>query len=520
MSNSLIIKAKCPVCDKTAVEVRRIKLGASKLVSLICGHMVSESVLSGTDYSSIKSGTKSLMPYQIDGVKFVEGSNARCLIGDEQGLGKTIQAIATLKLHGDTLFPAIIVTKTTIKQQWMHEILAWSVSQKVQVITSSSSIALPGFDIYVVTYDLLKTDKVFGLITPKSLILDECQAIKNHLSGRAKSVQRLVSTHGIEHIIGLSGTPIKNHAGEYFTILNLLNPKLFPEYSRYLRNHVVTTDYHWSGAKCGGLSNPEHFHELTKDFIIRRTKEEVLPDLPKLSRNFSHTSFEDKKFKTAYEQALKELDELFYAEETSSTMTNMLAVMTKMRQITGISKVEPCVDYVVDFLLSTERKIVVFVHHHIVASMLEDNLNKWLVDGGYNKCLTISADQSAEGRAENARLFSLPENRVLIASTLAAGEGLNLQFCSDAIMLERQWNPANEEQAESRFHRFGQINPVSVNYLIASETIDEYFSELVEKKRAIVAQTLDGKEMNWETNSLMKELAAILVAKGTKKWTL
>lgn len=87
-------------------------------------------------------------------------------------------------------------------------------------------------------------------------------------------------------------------------------------------------------------------------------------------------------------------------------------------------------------------------------------------------------------------------------------------------MLERQWNPANEEQAESRFHRFGQLNPVAVNYLIATETIDEYFSELVEKKRAIVAQTLDGKEVAWETNSLMKELAAILVQKGTKKWSL
>jgi len=267
---SLIIKAKCPVCDKVAVEVRKVKIGQTKLISLQCGHMVSESVLNTTNYASIKSGNKTLMPYQIDGVKFVENSNGRCLIGDEQGLGKTIQAIASLKLHSDILCPAVVVTKTTIKQQWMHEIINWNVTNKIQVITSSSSTALPGFDIYIITYDMLKSENIFAFVKPVCIILDECQAIKNHLSGRAKAVQKLVINHNIQHVIGLSGTPIKNHAGEYFTVLNLLNPKMFPEYNRYLRDHVVTSDYHWTGAKCGGLSNPERFHQITADFIIRR----------------------------------------------------------------------------------------------------------------------------------------------------------------------------------------------------------------------------------------------------------
>jgi len=111
-------------------------------------------------------------------------------------------------------------------------------------------------------------------------------------------------------------------------------------------------------------------------------------------------------------------------------------------------------------------------------------------------------------------------SRIMIASTLAAGEGLNLQFCADAVMLERQWNPANEEQAEGRFHRFGQLHPVTVTYMIASETIDEYFTELVEQKRAIVGSTLDNKDIQWDQNSLMTELAQILVTKGKKSWKL
>ena len=108
----------------------------------------------------------------------------------------------------------------------------------------------------------------------------------------------------------------------------------------------------------------------------------------------------------------------------------------------------------------------------------------------------------------------------MIASTQAAGEGLNLQFCSDSIMLERQWNPPREEQAEARFHRFGQMNSVSVTYMIASGTIDEYFTELVEHKRAIIAETMDNREIKWEENSLMKELAQILVTSGREKWKL
>jgi len=95
-----------------------------------------------------------------------------------------------------------------------------------------------------------------------------------------------------------------------------------------------------------------------------------------------------------------------------------------------------------------------------------------------------------------------------------------LQFCSDAVMLERQWNPANEEQAEARFHRFGQENNVFVTYMLATGTIDEYFTELVEKKRSIVAGALDKKELVWEESNLMKELTTALLTRGRERWKL
>lgn len=522
MPKSLIIKSNCPTCGKLAVEKSRLKLSnsTSVLISLQCGHIISEEKLISTDYNSIKSSdNKSLMDYQVTAVKFVEESGANCLIADEQGLGKTLESLAVLSLHKSSLCPAVIVTKTTIKQQWMYEIIRWTRSNLVQILSSSKETALPGMDFYIVTYDIIKNDKAFRLVNIRTLVLDECQAIKNHLSARAKAVQNLKVNHNIEHIIGLSGTPIKNHAGEYFTILNLLRPTLFPEYNSYLRRFC---DSYSSGGmydKIGGLKNPELFREMTQDFIIRRTKDEVLKDLPKLSRNFYHCSM-DSKFGKAYSIALKELEELFYSEESPENSANQLAVMNKLRQITGISKVIECVDFVIDYLLSNDRPIVIFTHHNDVRTLLELQLNDWLSAGNYDKVLMLTSDLSGERRADIVEAFKNKKSRILIASTLSSGEGLNLQFCSDAIMLERQWNPANEEQAEARFHRFGQENPVTITYMIASETIDEYFTALVEKKREIVASALDGKTIEWESSSLMKELASILVTKGKKSWQL
>jgi SNF2 family DNA or RNA helicase len=120
---------------------------------------------------------------------------------------------------------------------------------------------------------------------------------------------------------------------------------------------------------------------------------------------------------------------------------------------------------------------------------------------------------------ETVAKFWRDEFRVMVASTLAAGEGLNLQCCSDCIMMERQWNPPKEEQAESRFIRIGQLaNKITATYFIAVATVDEFFADLVEQKRSIFGSTIDGIESKWNESDLLKELAEILAQKGGKKW--
>jgi len=526
MSLTSIVKLECPVCHKLAIEESRLKIGKTSLVKLQCGHLTNFEMLvkEESDYDNLifADGAKP-RPYQIDAIKFAENSGIKCIIADEQGLGKTIEALCLIKLHPEKLLPLVYVCPTTVKLQVMREIHricgpANSPEYLTQVIQSGKEKAMPGFKIYIITFDMLKKEDVFEYVPDiKTIIIDECQRIKNHLSDRAKAVQRIASK--CEHIIPMSGTPIKNNAGEYFTVLNLVAPTRFPHYQTYLDRYCNAYDDFYS-TKIGGLKDASRFHDMTKDIVIRRTKAEVLPDLPPLDRKFFHVEL-DAKLNKAYAKALEELDELIYAEDADSFKDSgaMIAVMSKLRHITGISKIPDCVEFTTEYLLSTTRKLVIFTHHTDVADILKVKLNDYLKPIG-DEVLHLHSGLDANKRAQLVMDFEKNKNRVMIASTLAAGEGLNLQFCSDAIMLERQWNPANEEQAEARFHRFGQLNSVTVTYLLASGTIDEYFTELVERKRAIVAQTMDNKEVQWEQASLMKELATMLSTKGREKWRL
>ncbi len=150
--------------------------------------------------------------------------------------------------------------------------------------------------------------------------------------------------------------------------------------------------------------------------------------------------------------------------------------------------------------------------------LVEQQLNTWLADGGFGRCLLLHSGLSGDDRSELVKQFKEDDTRRVLVCMFT--EGLNLQFCSDAIILERQWTPKKEEQVEDRFHRFGQLNSVTITYMIASGTIDDFLTELVEVKRARIAATMDNQEIEWDQQSLMRELAETLITRGRKAWSL
>jgi SNF2 family DNA or RNA helicase len=286
---------------------------------------------------------------------------------------------------------------------------------------------------------------------------------------------------------------------------------MFPGLRHFELNHV---DYYWNGKgyKAGGIKYPERFLEKTKDFIIRRTRKEVLPDLPSISRDYKYYPISDK-VKLAYGKRVRELSTFLDEERGNDFQVNLIAMLGILRHLTGLAKIEPVLEYTLDFIENDENspKIVIFHHHIDVGDIIENKLLESKVG-----ILRIKSSQDAGTRQDQIDEFkSNPLKQVLLIPTLAGGEGINLQFCSHAIIMEREWNPANEEQAEGRFSRIGsEASHIQVVYPVATGTIDEYFAEIVERKREIVGVTLDGySPTTWDNSSIMLDLAEKVVNK-------
>jgi SNF2 family DNA or RNA helicase len=310
----------------------------------------------------------------------------------------------------------------------------------------------------------------------------------------------------------LSGTPILNNAKEYFPILNMLQPDKFPNESSYIMRWC---DSYFSGGiqKVGGIRDPKAFKDFTSDFIIRRTRSEVLPDLPTVDRRFKYEELGEK-VEEAYKAEFKKFQDFYYGLDGSSTFErdgNILAYLSKMRHLTGIAKIPGVVDFAEEFLKETDRKLVIFTHHIDVARELVERIACFA-----NSSLIYCPSPVDPKLIEQ---FHLPESRILIGNTLSLGEGHNLQCCSDFILMEREWNPGKEEQAEGRFPRPGQKeDKITGTYFTAVGTVDETLAEIVEQKRANFSSIMDGVLVKWNESQIIKELAEVLAMNGGKKW--
>lgn len=528
---------QCPTCKETAVEVSHSDFGDYKFVKLKCGHFVKSEHVGGqadqVDQTQIKSlDGKEVYPFQYDGIKFCETAGLRAHIGDEQGLGKTIQACALIKLHHEKMTPCIIFTKAILRPQWSYEFFRWT-GKPAQVIKNSSDIYIPAFGAIILSYDMAQSVKWLKDFPVKSVILDECQQIKNPQAQRTNAVRDICKR--AEYIISLSGTAILNHAGEYYTLFNILDPKQFPSPQSFYDKYV---DYYFNGRnyKFGGIRRDmlDTFRKITGEFVIRRLRKDVLPDLPKINRTYSYYDLSEK-VQIAWQKLLNEYAEYYdgLGGETGKNMMGILEYLNKMRYLTGLAKIEPVADQVYDWINEhsdgnglSNKKITIFHHHAAVGIGLYNAICQWTDELGINPPTMLNPnatnrDEIVSNCARYNGWFSEdPKDRILIASTLANSEGLNLQRCDTMIQVERQWNPGKEEQAESRFPRPGSIaQSISCNYSTAVGTIDEWLGELVERKRQYMKQTLgDSDTYKWDETSIIKDLAEICAKKGRKSW--
>ena len=548
---------KCPKCNMFGykVGVNETKENDIVLTLLTCGHVIKKVIPKATPYDKFitqghgdlackhtwdnpdkptectSCGALKLYNFQVEGARALEigaALNKGFGIFDDMGLGKTIQPLAYLHYHPEKL-PFAWFGKSGLKYQYLKEILKWHGMKHgfPQVITSSRDALLPGMSGYIISYDLLRRFDMskFEKAGVKTLILDECQAIKNPDATRTSEVRAFAKK--VETVIPTSGTPWKNRGNEYFVVLNLLDAKKFWSYEDFKR--VWVAKYYENGKeKMGGIRNPEKFKEHIKHIAIRREREIVMPELPKVNRTKFYCEVPDHA-KSALNSEVKKLVDIMKdaaIDGTEDSFKNNAAIMQSliaMRQIVGIAKVPATLEYCEQFLEESDRKLVIFVHHKSCAAMIMTGLDAMLskykteMNGDTPELLQLNSELTPEKRMQVQDKFNSSKRAFMVASTLASGEGLNLQTCSDCVMHERQWNPANEEQAEGRFIRIGQMSDkVNAIYVEAEDTVDSHLDSIVSRKRIefhkVMSANPSAGMITWNEGSVIKELVASIVA--------
>lgn len=546
------LQDKCDVCGKVAVE-KSSKTTVTpgdetpnlKFITLECGHIVFRKIPKGTPFhkfiafadpsckhewaknACVKCTAKRPYDFQLEGMKFVEAGlavnhGAACF--DEMGLGKTIQAGGVVYFHPE-LWPVLWIVKSALKYQTSSFILNWLGDEHVpQVINTSKDWLIPGLKHYIIGYDMLvaktrtlKSGKTvtsgfnieeFNRIGIKCVILDECQQIKNVDSTRTQMVRKVVKGR---KVIPLSGTPWNNRGSELFPVFNMMDPMKFSSEEGFKRQWV---DYYWQGSfrKEGGIKNITRFKEYTKDICIRRERTEVLSELPLVNRtklNVMMTPTEE----GIYDEAVEEFVKWYESQAADTGGMAIIAAMAKMRHLVALAKIPTTLEYVDEFVEDTDRKIVVFAHHKDVQDILFEEIKQKY--GEQMPVLQFVASLDSHTINEIQDKFNKAPRAILVASQLAAGEGLNLQTCCDCIMHERQWNPGKEEQCEGRFVRIGSVaTSVSAVYahMEGLTAIDQTLDAIVERKRIQFHQLMNkGEAPRWSEDSIIKELAETIV---------
>lgn len=559
------LQDKCPECGKVAVYVSDKEYINEKGDTVIertleCFHIVTKIIPRETPFHEIVTnswesdcshqftknrcdncGEFRLFKFQVDGALACESALSMqkgFLIADDMGLGKTFQSLAVIKYHPE-LTPTMYVTKSALKYQWfvsINKILGPKYA--AQILSTSRDFVIPNLKSYIIPYDLLRrfpAEKIAKLGI-KCVVLDECQQIKNVDSARTQEVRKLVSNKECK-VIGLSGTPWKNRGSEFFPILNMMDPYKFHSYQNYLDNWV---DWYWEGnkKKMGGIKNPPKFKEYTKNLIIRREYNEVMEEYPDINKCkvpieldlLQQASYDDSvsEFVAWYNEAV------IGGEEDALNGIELLAKMARMRHITGLAKIPATLSFVEDFVEETERKLVIFVQHLDVGSLMlsaltdtnADSNPEWyhlaqsLVEQGIPVLKYGSQHTGKPVGAEIQNKFNTSSRVIMIASTLACGEGLDLQSCADCVMHERQWNPQNEDQAApGRFRRIGQLAKV-INITVpeAVTTIDEHLDSIIDRKRRqFHAIHGKGEAQTWSEGDIGRELAQLIVTKHQER---
>ncbi len=475
-----------------------------------------------------------LYPFQRTAVAFIIQNDGRACLFDEMGLGKTITATAALIefARKRKAARALIVAPNAVVEQWRGELVE-KFNLNPTVVTSKSAlkerIALYDNPLIVINYELVRTD--LELILEKNfdtVILDEVTRVKNWDTQTSEAIKKLI----VRNMIALTGTPLENHLGELYNIVNIVKPGFFGRYQEdFLATYTLkVSEEGWMTSR--PVVNPETLAQLRKELrriSIRRTKAQVLKQLPTLTMQYVYTE-PARNQRMVYDILQSTLGDTIleeYAYSMSSKggpnpfTANRIRLYTLLREacadismIAGylhrkqreqtedaralresdifkklmhvVDRLEPEnaklseLRELVKDLTEQGHKIVVFSQFVPIVRLIQEELSNEAIG-----TLVYHGQMSEDARNSNLRSFAEEQYYRVLASTDAGQFGLNLQAADVVVNYDLPWNPARLQQRIARLHRIGQTNKVLAVNFIVKETVEEHVRDVLERKRKL-----------------------------------
>lgn len=467
-----------------------------------------------------------LRPYQWAGVKHMVRQK-RTILADEMGTGKTLQTIATAAFL--EAYPAVIVCPASLKLNWLREINRWLPGTEGWVVNGRNGAIPHNIPFIIINYDLLPyyVEKLRAL-NPKLVAFDESHYLKEYKSARSQAADDLVNgpdrdgngrrargQHKILFVFMLTGTPAMNRPKELIHPLSIMGKlDVFGGFWAFARKFCQAhqTRYGWD---MNGAANLVELNQTLRGsgLFLRRTKKDVLKDLPPKTRVIIPVALPDKARRqyeryevetagwfgaraAADKEFLASLEGLERGERAAqikarrddaverALRAEALTRIEALKQIAAKGKLEIIQEWAADFLETGEKLLGFASHRDIVDGLASPH-----------KAPTITGDTPLADRQQIVDAFqSSPETPYLVMNTKAGGVGLTLTAASNVYFAELGWTPAEHLQAEDRTHRIGQAEAVTVYYFVAEGTIEEEIMALLENKLRVVEAITDGTE--------------------------
>ena len=402
-----------------------------------------------------------LRTYQLEGVQFLL-QNSFALLADEMGLGKTVQTAVALRSGKREYRRVLLVAPTSLRLNWQRELERWAPELPVRRVLGNAedrayTYRLP-IQVLIASYEQVRRDtqRFHGNVEFDLVIIDEAQRIKSRHSATNLACRIIPRARSW----ALTGTPLENHPSDLAAIFRFLKPRLLQD----------------------GMSRSQ-MHNAMAGHFLRRTKSEVLKELPPILSREIRLELGSGQRRT-YDQVWNTRHEFVQGLEPREMVTNMLALITQLKQIcnfddeSGESVKLDVVRSILDKVDGADGKVLIFSQYVKTLERLSGQIGipNDIFHGGL----------SIEMRERVLKTFQeRPGPRALLLSLQAGGVGLNLQEASTVILFDRWWNPATEDQAIQRAHRFGRQTPLEVVRFLVEESVEERINQVLSEKRIL-----------------------------------